>query len=81
MSPNLPVVSGREVVRALEAVGFERVSQKGSHVKLRHPNDPADRRRIVIVPLHNPLAPGTLRSILRQADLTILEFQNLLRMR
>jgi predicted RNA binding protein YcfA (HicA-like mRNA interferase family) len=65
-------------VRALKRAGFEqppgRRGQHGSHVKLRHPTT----RRTAIVPLHRELAPGTLRSILRQADLTVQEFEKLL---
>ena len=72
MNPQLPVVSGSEAVRALGTIGFARVSQRRSHVKLRN----ADRT--VIVPLHRELAPGTLRSILRQADLSIDEFRELM---
>lgn len=66
MSPALPVVSGRELARALERVGFVQVSQRGSHVKLRSPNG-----RTVIVPMHRELARGTLASILRQAGIPI----------
>jgi predicted RNA binding protein YcfA (HicA-like mRNA interferase family) len=72
VSPALPVVSGAAVVAALAKVGYEQVSQRGSHVKLRSDG------RIVIVPLHRELAPGTLRSILRQASLTPEEFIALL---
>ncbi len=53
--------------------GFSQVSQRGSHVKLR---DSAGKT--VIVPLHRELARGTLRSILRQADLTVEAFLELL---
>ncbi|MBI4491905.1 MAG: type II toxin-antitoxin system HicA family toxin [Chloroflexi bacterium] len=73
MNSPLPVVSGAEVVRALERAGFEQRSQRGSHVKLRHPDG-----RSAIVPLHRELAPGTLRSILKQAELTAHELQDLL---
>lgn len=66
MTPALPRVSGRQVVVALTRLGFEQVGTKGSHAKLRHP----ETRRVVIVPLHRELAPGTLRSILRQAAVT-----------
>jgi len=72
VSPALPVVSGAAVVVALTKVGYEQVSQRGSHVKLRRDG------RTVIVPLHRELAPGTLRSILRQASLTPVEFIALL---
>lgn len=75
MSPALPVISGAEAVRVLGGVGFSQVSQRGSHVKLRR-----DDGRTVIVPLHRELARGTLRSILRQANLSAEEFADLLRM-
>ncbi|MDK1010310.1 MAG: type II toxin-antitoxin system HicA family toxin [Actinomycetota bacterium] len=74
MSPALPVVSGRKAIRALERFGFTRVSQKGSHVKMRN----EDGRIIVIVPLHRELARGTLASILRQAGLSGDQFIKLL---
>lgn len=73
MTPRLPVVSGQDTVRALEKAGFRQISQRGSHVKLRN-----DAGRTAIVPLHRELAPGTLRSILRQADLPVDEFAPLL---
>lgn len=58
MSPRLPVVSGSETLNALRKAGFEQISQRGSHVKLRD-----DEGRTAIVPLHRELAPGTLRSV------------------
>ncbi|MBP1934975.1 type II toxin-antitoxin system HicA family toxin [Ammoniphilus resinae] len=73
MSLALPVVSGKEAIRALLNASFEQVSQKGSHVKLKHPDG-----RIAIVPMHNELAAGTLKSIIRQASMTVEEFMNYL---
>jgi predicted RNA binding protein YcfA (HicA-like mRNA interferase family) len=73
VSPRLPVVSGAEAVRALEDAGFDEVSQRGSHVKLRNAAG-----RTAIVPRHRELAPGTLRSILRQAGLSVEDFIALL---
>ena len=69
MTERLPLVSGREAIRALERFGYARVSQRGSHVKLRNPSG-----RTVIVPVHDELARGTLRSILRQAGITPTDF-------
>ncbi|HYV46004.1 MAG TPA: type II toxin-antitoxin system HicA family toxin [Myxococcaceae bacterium] len=69
----LPRVSGEDVCRALEHAGFAEVSQKGSHLKLRHPDG-----RVVIVPMHREIATGTLRSILRQAKLSVEELLALL---
>ena len=60
----LPVVSGRDVIRALEKIGFKTVRIKGSHAKLRKDY------RTVIVPLHDELSKGTLKSIIRQAGIT-----------
>lgn len=73
MTRALPVVSGKETARALERVGFEQVSQRGSHLKLQRPDG-----RTAIVPLHRELARGTLRSILRQADIAVEDFVRLL---
>ena len=69
MSPPLPRISGEQAVRALERVGFKRVSQRGSHQKLRSPAG-----KVAIVPLHRELATGTLRSIIRQSGVTVDEF-------
>lgn len=72
MNPPLPVVSGADVVNAFVDAGFARLGQRGSHVKLRK------ERLTVIVPLHRELAPGTLRSIIRQSGMTVAEFLDLL---
>jgi predicted RNA binding protein YcfA (HicA-like mRNA interferase family) len=69
MSPKLPVVSGADLIRALAKFGYVAVRQKGSHVRLRHSTDP--QRVPVTVPLHNEIAFGTLRRILRDAALTV----------
>jgi len=75
--PKLPVVSGAETVKALQRAGFVRVRQAGSHVTMRD----HDTRRSATVPLHGSrdLPPGTLRSILRQAALSVEEFRKLLK--
>lgn len=66
MSPAVPNgLSGAEIAKALERAGFGHVSTRGSHAKYRKDD------RTVIVPLHRSLAPGTLRSILRQAGWTV----------
>ena len=66
--PKLPRVSGAEVVRALEKLGFTQVRQRGSHVVLRR------SEKGCVVPLHKELAIGTLRSVLKQAGVSIEEF-------
>lgn len=71
----LSVVSGREVVKALEKVGYVFDRQRGSHVILRQQNAP---HRRLTVPDHKEVAKGTLRAIIRQAGLTVEEFNDLL---
>ena len=75
MSPKLPQVSGAAVKRALEKAGFVKVSQSGSHVKMKHPDG-----RVVIIPMHRELKKGTLRSIMRQARLTLEQLLELLKL-
>lgn len=74
MSP-LPVASGREVVKALSKIGYVLDRQRGSHMILRQQTPP---NRRLTVPDHKEVARGTLRAIIRQAGLTIAEFQGLL---
>ena len=65
-------VSGRDCRRVLEKAGFAFVRQSGSHMMIR-------RAAITIsIPDHRELKPGTLRAIIRQADLTVEEFLTLL---
>ncbi|WP_211346909.1 type II toxin-antitoxin system HicA family toxin [Saccharothrix australiensis] len=59
---------------ALRLAGFDHVSTKGSHAKLRN-----EGGRTVVVPLHDELAKGTLSSILKQASLTTADLLALLR--
>ena len=70
----LPRISGRECVRALEQVGFYVVRQRGSHVMVRHDDPYAE----VVVPDHRELDKGTLRAIIRQVGLSVDEFAKLL---
>ena len=71
----LPVASGQEAVRALKKIGYLVDHQTGSHIILRQSHPP---HRRLTVPAHPELAKGTLRSIIRQAGLTVEEFSALL---
>ena len=71
----LPVLSGRDLIRALEKSGYVVDRQKGSHIILRQIVEPFRR---VTVPDHKELAKGTLRSILRHTGLTADELLRLL---
>ena len=71
----LPVVSGRQAVKAVGRAGYEVDHQRGSHIVLRH-RDPPYRR--LTVPEHKELAKGTLRALIRDAGLTVEQFRQLL---
>jgi predicted RNA binding protein YcfA (HicA-like mRNA interferase family) len=67
----LPVVTGRDCIRALQRAGFVIDRQKGSHITLIR-DDPRAR---ATVPNHRKnLKPGTLRRIIRDAEMTVDEF-------
>jgi predicted RNA binding protein YcfA (HicA-like mRNA interferase family) len=65
----------RQVERRLREAGFVPVAAHGSHVKFLRESDRVSRA--VIVPHHREIAIGTLRSIVRQAGLTVAEFEAL----
>lgn len=71
----LPVVSGREAVKAFGKVGYEADRQRGSHIILRQTEHP---HRRLTVPDHKELRKGTLRALIRQSGLSIEEFVTLL---
>jgi predicted RNA binding protein YcfA (HicA-like mRNA interferase family) len=76
LSATLPVLKAREIVAALERAGFFIHHSKGSHVQLKHRDRPELR---ITVPFHSGDVPrGTLRSIIRQAGLTVEQFSALL---
>jgi len=76
MASSLPVISTREAVKAFGKVGFEVVPGrgKGSHVVMHKPGWP----NILTIPDRRELRRGTLRSLIRDAGLTVEEFCKLL---
>jgi predicted RNA binding protein YcfA (HicA-like mRNA interferase family) len=76
MSEKLPRIDCQELIRALERAGFVKKRQKGSHL---HMWREADKKRVT-VPVHKGriVPTGTLRAILRDADISIEEFRELL---
>ena len=72
----LPVLQAAHLLRALQKAGFKIVRQRGSHARLRHPDG-----RVVTVPVHpgQDIGRGLLRKILRDAELSPDELQELLK--
>ncbi len=77
MSPRLPTLTGRQVVKALEKAGFAVIRVKGSHHFMRHG---IDRTRQTVVPVHgkDDLGRGLLRQIIDDVGMTVDEFYALL---
>lgn len=67
--PKLPILSGKDMIKALSKIGFVHVRTRGSHAILNK-RDNEKGKITVPVPLHKEIAKGTLKSIMRQADLT-----------
>ena len=66
----LPRLSGREVVKIFESLGWEKARQSSSHIILVREGHPAT----LSVPDHKEVATGTLRSLIRSANLTVEMF-------
>ena len=73
--PTLPNLSGRDVIKAFECDGWEKVRQRGSHVVMVKDGSMAS----LSVPDHKEVARGTLRSLVRASGLTVDEFIELTR--
>lgn len=76
MIGKLPTISGKELIRLLQKIGFEEIRTKGSHHRLKHTDG-----RITTIPVHGNenLPKGLLRKIIREdLILTLEEFEDLL---
>ena len=74
MTAKVRQLSGRDVASVLRTFGFEVVSTRGSHAKLRRVL-PDGTRQALTIPLHDSLAIGTTRALFRQAARYISEGQ------
>jgi len=72
--PKLSPIRARELITILQKLGFEKVHQKGSHVRMKH----SDGRRTTI-PLHSgeKVGVGLLIKILRDVNISRSGFQKL----
>ena len=70
----LPVFSAREVIKGLQNIGYRKIRQRGSHIRLACPN-----KKSITVPNHKIIGRGLLRKILRDAEISPKEFQQFLK--
>ena len=71
----LPLISGIDVIKRLKKTGFIATRQKGSHVRLEKYT--SDKTIKLTVPLHAELKKGTLNRVIKDAGLTLEEFERL----
>ena len=73
--PKLPVVSGKELIKALTKIGFLFIRQRGNHVIMKNPDG-----RVVTIPLKKEIKKGTLKKgILNPLNITVEELIGLLK--
>lgn len=73
--PKLPIVSAADLIKIFKKLSFEKVSQKGSHIKMQD-----GKGRIVTIPNHRVIKKGTLKKgILNPLEITVEEFIKLLK--
>ena len=70
MTEKLPLLSGRKIAQAFVRLGWEVARQRGSHIILVKPGHIAS----LSVPDHKEVARGTLRALLRSADVDLADF-------
>lgn len=76
MTSKLPVISGKESIKVFEKIGYRIVRQRGSHIRLR---DEINKNHLPLtVPNHREIKPGLLRKLIKDANLTVEEFNKIL---
>lgn len=66
-------VRPEKLIKFLQKLGFQKGKGRGSHIRLNHPDG-----RWTQVAIHpGPVPAGTLRKIIKQAELTEAEIENL----
>jgi len=73
MGEGLKLCSGAEAVQKFQRVGWSIARQKGSYVMMTKPS----YQYTLSIPQHSELGPGLLRKLIRQAGLTVEEFNAL----
>jgi predicted RNA binding protein YcfA (HicA-like mRNA interferase family) len=69
----VPELSHQRIVRALERAGFV-VRRQGKHISMYS----AERHVVATIPRHDPVKRSTLAHILKEVDMTLEQFQELL---
>lgn len=71
----LPVISGKKAVKCFEKLDYVVVRQKGSHIRMWHTDK---NKKPLTIPSHKVIGKGLLRKLLRDAEISVVEFHRLL---
>lgn len=74
MTPEIPILKPRDVIKNFKKLGWEVARQRGSHIILTKEGNIAT----LSIPNHHEVARGTLRSLLAKACITVEEFLEVL---
>ena len=74
MTPKPPLLSGGKLVKIFKKLGYERISQRGSHIKMKN----YMTESVIIIPDHKEVDRWTLKTILKQAEISEEEFKEYL---
>ena len=72
----LPIISGEKAVKCFEKIGYVIVRQKGSYIRMWHEFDKS--KKPLTIPKHKVLGKGLLRKLVRDAEISVEEFNRLL---
>ena len=70
--PKFPGLSGKDIIRALEKLGFQVARQSGSHIMMKR------GEKGCVVPNHKEVKVGTVNGLQRQAEVSAEDFQKAL---
>lgn len=71
--PPLPILSGKEIIKALSKLGYYEIRQRGSHIRLY-----CNNKKSVTMPNHKIIGFSLLRKIIRDIDISVEDFLKLL---
>jgi predicted RNA binding protein YcfA (HicA-like mRNA interferase family) len=82
----LKVIDYDKAVKALVNIGYTVSTQKGSHIVMRLVDSQKftsmygcrKNQTLIVIPAHKPLGKGMLRTIIKEVDLLVEEFNKLI---
>ena len=74
MDSKIPIISGKDAIRAFTALGYTIIRRKSSHIRMQH-----ETKKKITIPDHKILGKGLLRKLVRDAEITVEGFNKALK--